>query len=68
MEEYVNNNTQSKVPFEKWLFTLEMADWNFPIDMFFTFNTADILGKSSQRVIFNIGGNKYRVICKYNFG
>ncbi|WP_394367549.1 type II toxin-antitoxin system HigB family toxin [Mangrovibacterium lignilyticum] len=24
--------------------------------------------KGSNRVVFNIGGNKYRVICQYYFG
>jgi len=32
-----------------------------------TFNCADILGNESDRVVFNIGGNKYRLICKYQF-
>ncbi|WP_407933801.1 type II toxin-antitoxin system HigB family toxin [Draconibacterium orientale] len=27
-----------------------------------TFNSADIFGKGSSRVVFNIGGNKYRII------
>lgn len=33
-----------------------------------TFNTVDYLGKSSNRVIFDIGGNNFRMICKYVFG
>jgi mRNA interferase HigB len=33
-----------------------------------TFNSVDFLGKSSGRVVFDIGGNNYRVICKYAFG
>jgi len=36
--------------------------------MITTFNSADILGNGSERVVFNIGGNKYRMICKYHFG
>ncbi|MEJ6979987.1 type II toxin-antitoxin system HigB family toxin [Pedobacter sp. P351] len=31
------------------------------------FNTVDLLGKSSNRVIFDIGGNNFRMICKYVF-
>ena len=30
-----------------------------------TFGSADLLGNASNRVIFNIGGNDYRMICKY---
>lgn len=29
---------------------------------------ADVIGKRSNRIIFNIGGNRYRMICKYHFG
>ena len=29
---------------------------------------ADILGNGCQRVVFNIGGNHYRMICAYGFG
>ncbi len=31
------------------------------------YNSADILGKGSDRVVFNIGGNNFRLICKYHF-
>ena len=47
---------------------LKRADWIEPKDIVSTFNSADILGKSSNRVVFNIGGNNYRLICKYYFG
>lgn len=50
-----------------WLSIAKKADWNIPQDIVKTFNSADILGKSSNRVVFNIGGNSYRVICQYYF-
>jgi mRNA interferase HigB len=56
------------VSFELWVSILKRADWIEPIDILSTFNSADILGKSSHRVVFNIGGNNYRLICKYHFG
>jgi len=33
-----------------------------------TFGSADLLGNSSNRVVFDIAGNTYRMICKYAFG
>ena len=33
-----------------------------------TFGAADLLGNGSDRVVFNIAGNNYRMICKYHFG
>jgi len=47
---------------------MRWVDWNEPKDIISTFNSADLLGKNSDRVVFNIGGNNYRLICKYHFG
>ncbi len=68
IEGYLRKNAQCKVPFGIWLSIIKQTDWNEPQDIVSTFNTADILGNSSERVVFNIGGNKYRMICKYHFG
>ena len=49
---------------------LSFCDWNIPSDIIRSFRTADIIsceGKPFNRVIFNIGGNKYRLICGYKF-
>ena len=68
IEDYIENNSQSKVSFEIWFAILKHADWFVPLDIIQTFRTADILGRGTDRVVFNIGGNKYRMICKYHFG
>jgi len=68
IEGYVLKNAQSKSAFEGWLMTLKYARWNEPNEIIATFNTADILGNGSDRVVFNIGGNNYRIICAYHFG
>lgn len=47
---------------------IKCANWNEINDIKNTFNSADILGHGSNRVVFNIGGNNYRLICKYYFG
>tara|TARA_R110002124_G_scaffold287021_3_gene469791 strand:+ start:15734 stop:16174 length:441 start_codon:yes stop_codon:yes gene_type:complete len=68
IEDFVLKNARSKVSFEIWLSILKRVDWNEPNELISTFNSADILGKGSERVVFNIGGNNYRLICKYHFG
>lgn len=68
IEDYVLKNANSRVPFESWLSIIKRVDWSVPNDMVTTFNSADILGNGSDRVVFNIGGNNYRLICKYYFG
>lgn len=68
VENFVRVNTQSKTAFSIWLSVIKHAEWNVPGDIVATFSSADILGKGTERVVFNIGGNKYRMICKYHFG
>lgn len=68
IEYYILKNARSKVSFEIWLSIIKRVDWNNPSDIISTFNSADILGKGSNRVVFNIGGNNYRMVCKYYFG
>ncbi len=68
IEDYVLKNARSRTSFEIWLSIIKRVDWNEPNEIISTFNSADILGKGSDRVVFNIGGNNYRLICKYQFG
>ena len=68
IETYVESNVRSRSSFTEWLTKLKHADWQKPTDIQATFGSADLLGKSSSRVVFNIGGNNYRMICKYAFG
>lgn len=68
IEDYISKNARSKASFELWLSILKRTDWNEPNEIISTFNSADILGKGSDRIVFNIGGNNYRMICKYHFG
>ncbi len=68
IENYVLENARSRTSFEIWFSILKRANWNEPNDIISTFNSADILGKGSERVVFNVGGNNYRMICKYHFG
>src|SRR4051812_33044700 len=68
IEDFVTENARSRSSFEEWLNKLKYADWRKPTDMQETFGAADLLGKSSSRVVFNIGGNTYRMIYKYAFG
>ncbi len=66
--DYIENNSQSRASLITWLSIIKQVDWNEPSDIISTFNSADILGNGTNRVIFNIGGNKYRIICSYYFG
>ena len=55
--------------FMKYYEKLKIVRWGKPSDVSKTFNSADIIKCSpSNRMIFNIGGNKYRLITGYYFG
>ncbi len=66
--EYTVKNAGSRSSFDSWPGKLKQTDWEEPGDIRKYFNSADFLGNGSQRVVFNIGGNNYRMICKYQFG
>lgn len=46
----------------------ETDNWETVNDIIASFPSADSLGKGTNRVIFNVGGNNYRILCKYQFG
>ena len=57
--------------FQDFYQQLMYCDWKIPSDIIKSFRTADIVsceGKPFNRAIFNVGGNKYRLICGYKFG
>jgi mRNA interferase HigB len=68
IEEFARQNARSRPSLEEWLTKVKNADWEKPADMRATFRTADLLGKNSSRVVFDMAGNNYRMICKYAFG
>lgn len=68
IEDFAKDHAASRSSFANWLNALKYAEWKIPEDILETFGSADLLRNASSRVIFNIGGNSYRMICKYTFG
>ena len=68
IDEFSRKDRSSSAPFKDWYEKILIADWDIPGDIISSFRDADILGKGSNRVVFNIGDNKYRMICHYQFG
>jgi mRNA interferase HigB len=67
IEDFINKHAISKSSFRLWLSVIRIADWVTPEDIFAAFGSADLLGNGSERVVFDIGGNNYRLIAKYDF-
>lgn len=55
----------SKDYLETWYETVKKANWDNPNEVKEFYSTVSILKNS--RVIFNIKGNKYRLVTKINF-
>lgn len=68
IEEFKRVYPSSRAPFRAWLSIVRCAVWHRPEDILDTFGSADLLGNGSSRVVFDIGGNNYRMICHYVFG
>lgn len=48
-----------------WVHVVRAADWSRPTDIKSMFRSADIL--ANDRVVFNIGGNKYRLVVAVHY-
>jgi mRNA interferase HigB len=55
----------SEQPLKAWLRETEHADWANPADVKALYAKASIVG--NDRVVFNIGGNKYRLVVRINY-
>ena len=55
----------ARVPLERWYEVVENAEWHTFAEMKADFNSVDSVG--NQRYVFNIHGNKYRLIVVVKF-
>lgn len=68
LEKFANENPGFRSAASQFLDRLKEAGWSEPADIKKDFSAADLLGNGSMRVIFDLGGNKFRMICSYYFG
>jgi mRNA interferase HigB len=52
-------------PLRAWVHVVKSANWSKPTDVTHTLGSADIL--RSGRAIFDIGGNKYRLVAAVHY-
>ena len=55
----------AKGQLEAWYYEAKHAQWASPADVKAQYGSASIIG--DNRVIFNIAGNKYRLIVRINY-
>jgi mRNA interferase HigB len=60
-----SNRLDAKGPLEAWYYEAMHANWTSPADVKEQYRSASIL--KNNRVVFNIAGNKYRLVVRINY-
>ena len=68
LQEFWGAHSRAKSPLEKWIQTVEAATWRNFGQVKQAYGTASSYRKNGRKfVIFNIGGNKYRLVTAINY-
>ena len=65
LREFWEKNPESEQYLKTWFDTAINTDWETPNDVKQTYANASIL--KDNRVVFNIKGNSFRLVVKFNF-
>jgi mRNA interferase HigB len=65
LREFWRRVPEAQEPLSAWYADASKADWNMPSAIKARYATASILRNS--RVVFNIAGNKYRLVVRINY-
>lgn len=65
LKDFWARHNQAEAPLTAWYLAVSKADWTGPQDIRVMFGTADFVG--DNRVIFDIGGNKYRLVVHVSY-
>jgi mRNA interferase HigB len=57
--------SDAEMPLRAWVHIVRAADWSRPTDVKQIFGSADLL--ANGRVVFDIGGNKYRLVAAVHY-
>ncbi len=65
LREFWNIYQDSEEPLKAWFQEAIHADWSNPHEVKAMYGNASVIG--DNRIVFNIAGNKYRLIVKFNY-
>jgi mRNA interferase HigB len=65
LKDFWDKEPDAKPPLEAWHAEAKNAEWSSPADVKAEYGSASIL--KDGRVVFNIGGNKYRLAVWINY-
>ena len=68
LRQFWDKHQDAREPLQAWYADVKHANWKRPSDIKATYQTASFI--SNNRIVFNIKGNKYRIIVvvEYRFG
>jgi mRNA interferase HigB len=64
LEKFWGEHPDAKASLESWYGVVRTADWKTPAGLKQVYPNADLVGR---RTVFNIAGNKYRLIARVNY-
>jgi mRNA interferase HigB len=62
--QFWRGHPDAKSSLESWYAVVRRADWKTPAELKQVYSNADLVGR---RTVFNIAGNKYRLIARVNY-
>ena len=65
LKAFWQRHADAEQPLKAWFREARTADSAKPRDVKRAYRTASVIG--DNRVVFNIGGNKYRLVVKFNY-
>lgn len=65
LREFWKKHADAEQPLKAWFREVEKADWANPAAIKSAYRSASFL--EDNRVVFNIAGNKYRLLVKINY-
>jgi mRNA interferase HigB len=64
LEQFWQQHPDAKASLESWYAVVRQANWKTPAEMKQVYRHVDLVGR---RTVFNIAGNKYRLIARVNY-
>ena len=65
LQAFWTKHPQAEASLAAWFAVARAADWRSPQDIRDVFNSVDFV--ADDRVIFNIGGNNYRLVARVSY-
>ncbi len=64
LEQFWQRHPDARASLEAWYGVVRKANWKNPAELKQVYHNADFVGR---RTVFNIAGNKYRLIARVNY-